>query len=895
MVGLSFDPADNGVVCGAIPQEIGKLCSLEVLAIQDAALIGLVPSSIYNISSLKWLFLYENNLSGILPKETCLHVPKLQVLDLHDNKFTGTIPQGIGNCTSLSMLYLNGNNLTGVIPQEIGHLGNLERLVLAFNVLRGPIPALIFNNSALQIISLADNFLSGKIPSIIGQRQPNLEQLILPRNNLSGMIPNSISNASKLTTLDLTSNAFTGSIPNKLGNLKQLQLLGFGQNNLVNEHPSAELSFLTSLTNCRHLRIFWITNNPLEGILPVSIGNFSDSLKIVDMHGCKIRGKIPDEIGNLSNLAFLNLRRNEVTGVIPTTVSGLLKLQGLSLIDNKLQGCIPNDICGLKDVGYLGLSKNRLYCSVLPCLGNITSLRYLLLDDNELTSSIPAILWSLKDLLKLNLSSNFISGHLSPKIGGLKVATSIDLSMNQLSGNIPSTMGNLQNLINFSIAHNGFQGPIETFGKLVSLESLDLSRNHLTGVIPNSLEALLYLKYFNVSFNGLSGEIPTRGCFANFTNQSFMSNEALCGAPRLGVPSCHTKTLYLTRRRRVLLAVYISVVIALIVLALIFTFVLVRRRKINRIPAQTEPLPGITHGRITNEELFRATDGFSDSNLLGKGSFGSVYKGKFRDGTLLAIKVFNMQLEDAFKSFHTECEVLRSIRHRNLTKVISSCSNLDFKALALEFMPNGSLERWLYSHNYFLDMLQRLSIMIDVACALDYLHQGYSTTVVHCDLKPSNVLLDEDMVGHVSDFGIAKLLGAGDSIAQTKTLGTFGYMAPEIGLEGLVSTRGDIYSYGILVMETFTRRKPIDEMFAGDLSLKQWVKDSLPDGIIQVIDANLLRPEEEHFAEKAHCVSSIMELALNCSAESPAERINMKDVAAALKKIRQQFLARTSL
>ncbi|KAH9747804.1 protein kinase domain-containing protein [Citrus sinensis] len=122
---------------------------------------------------------------------------------------------------------------------------------------------------------------------------------------------------------------------------------------------------------------------------------------------------------------------------------------------------------------------------------------------------------------------------------------------------------------------------------------------------------------------------------------------------------------------------------------------------------------------------------------------------------------------------------MRRIRHRNLAKIVSSCSNPGFKALILQYMPQGSLEKWLYSHNYLLNIEQRLDIMIDVACALEYLHQGYSTSIIHCDLKPSNVLLDDDMVAHLGDFGIAKLLDGVDSMKQTMTLATIGYMAPE--------------------------------------------------------------------------------------------------------------------
>ncbi|THG00547.1 hypothetical protein TEA_024374 [Camellia sinensis var. sinensis] len=190
----------------------------------------------------------------------------------------------------------------------------------------------------------------------------------------------------------------------------------------------------------------------------------------------------------------------------------------------------------------------------------------------------------------------------------------------------------------------------------------------------------------------------------------------------------------------------------------------------------------------------------------------------------------------------------------------------------------------------FMYTVKRLDIMIDVACALEYLHHGYSVPVAHCDLKPSNVLLDDDMVAHVSDFGIAKLLGVGESIAQTRTIATFGYIAPEYGQEGLVSTKCDVYSYGIMLMETFTRTKPTDARFDGGLSLKCWVVDALPNAIVQVLDANLLRQDIEPNNAKVQCVSSLMQLALNCSADSPEERMIMKDVLVSIKKIRLRYV-----
>jgi LRR receptor-like serine/threonine-protein kinase FLS2 len=624
---------------------------------------------------------------------------------------------------------------------------------------------------------LGNNF-DGNLPGDIGNLSM-LTEMLFGSNMLEGSLPPSIGNLSRLEVLDLSSNRLTGHILQEFGNLRALRVLILHSNSFTNDPSSQVLHFITSLTNCRELQTLNTGKNPLNGMLPNSVGNLSSSLTYFYVNDCKLNGNIPSEIGNLSSLIGLALTKNNFFGSIPSTMEGLRNIQLLDLSRNKLNGSIPPFLCLARSLAVLAADENQLRGSIPSCIGNLTSLRLLYLDYNALSSTIPLTLWSLKDLLQLTLSSNSLSGPLSLQVGGMKAAIVIDLSGNQLSGNIPSTIGSLQNLINISLSGNSFQGSIpESLGDLVGLELLNLSQNNLSGEIPKSLEDLRYLKYLNVSFNGLQGEIPSGGPFPNFTAQSFMGNKALCGPAWLQVPPCHRKSGQPSNTKsRLLRFILPAVASALLVVAFVFLLVRCpRRRRKTPIP-EALPLTAIQR-RVSFLELLRATNEFHESNLLGVGSFGSVYHGVLPDGLNIAVKIFNLQVQGGLRSFDTECEIMRNIRHRNLVKIICSCCNLDVKGLVLEYMPKGSLEKWLYSYNYFLDIIQRVNIMIDVASTIEYLHHGYSTPVVHCDLKPSNVLLDEDMVAHVCDFGIAKLLGESESVSQTKTLATIGYMAP---------------------------------------------------------------------------------------------------------------------
>ncbi|KAM3233995.1 hypothetical protein P3L10_019354 [Capsicum annuum] len=704
---------------------------------------GELPVKLAHLQRLKLISVTSNNFTGNIPSFLSL-LPNLRFVYLSSNQFSGEIPSSLSNLTKLKELRIQNNFLKGEIPRGISDLHYLTILDLQLNELTGSIPTSIFNITMMQNIALTENNLTGQLPITICNHLPNLKGLHLSKNYLSGVIPpniekcrklqilslslkefigtvprelsnltaltglyisdlhlevpsifrkqafSSISNSSKLRRIDLSINSFTGLIPESLGNLRYLEHLNLAGNTFFSD---TTFSSLTPLTNCRNLRVLSFDGNQLDSTFPTSVGNFSNSSQTFTA---------PDFDWTYSKYYP---RHAEPSRTLP----------------KKQQDRVSHTrfYMQFKESGALDLSGNQFSGSVPPCIGNVTSLRNLYLDYNRLDSRLPASIGGLHDLIEFNISSNLLSGTIRQEIGNLKAVTLVDLSKNNFSGKIPSILGDLDKLINLSMAHNRLDGPIPySFGKLVALEFLDLCYNNLGGEIPKLLEALVYLKYLNFSFNNLKGEIPIGGPFANVTSQSFLSNDALCVL--IGLYTLLGTGSFLT-------------------LAVGYMVLRLRKRKKNAGQADVSLANG--HERISYYELEQATEGFNESNLLGKGSFSIVYKGILKDGTFFAAKVFNVQQEGAFKSFDTECEILRNLRHRNLTKIITSCSNLDFKALVLEYMPNGTLYRWLYSHNLFLNLLQRLDIMIDVASAMNYLHNGYSTPVVHCDLDPPSSLI----------------------------------------------------------------------------------------------------------------------------------------------------------
>jgi receptor kinase-like protein len=394
----------------------------------------------------------------------------------------------------------------------------------------------------------------------------------------------------------------------------------------------------------------------------------------------------------------------------------------------------------------------------------------------------------------LDLSSNNLYGSIPQEIGNLKGLVLFSAGWNKLSGEIPITLGECQLLQSLHLQNNMLSGSIPALqGQLQGLESLDLSSNNLSGQIPKFLGNLTMLYYLNLSFNSFVGQVPSFGIFVNASVISMQGNDKLCGRiPDLHLPPC---SFQIPKKKHMLLMIPIVITTAatLFILPLLYFLCTKCKKGRTEIPS-TMSMHG--HPLVSYAQLAVATDGFSTINLLGSGSFGTVYKGNLHgesgeSSNLVAVKVLKLQSPGSIKSFRAECEALRHVRHRNLVKIVTACLSIDnngndFKAIVYEFMPNGSLECWLHPNTnsqMSLSLLERVTILLDVAFALDYLHCHGPAPVIHCDLKPSNVLLDADMVAHVGDFGLAKIIvdmspASQQSMSSMGFRGTIGYAPP---------------------------------------------------------------------------------------------------------------------
>ncbi|KAL5711383.1 non-specific serine/threonine protein kinase [Ranunculus cassubicifolius] len=929
---------------GEIPQEVGRLSRLHHLDLSVNSLGGKIPLNLSKCENLTYLNVGYNALVGSIPFHLA-SLKNLVRLGLFNNNLTGTIPPWVGNYSSLTDLSVVSNSLHGSIPNELGQLSKLQHFQVGDNMLSGVIPSPLYNITSLSHFLVAKNQLHGSLPSNLGLTLPNLLYFYVDLNNFHGPIPNSLSNASNIQSLDFSSNDFTGSVPN-LGSLQSLFRLNF-EGNKLGYGGENDLSFITSLSNCTVLEVLSLDDNSLGGNLPESIGNLSTHLQFLSLGRNLFNGPLPTSIENLINLTVLSVENNSFSGSILFEMGKLQQLNQLLLNYNNFSGQIPSSLGNLTRLLYLHMNHNRLEGTIPPSLGNCKEMSELDISSNTLSGTIPKEVLTLSSLMHFSVATNSLSGSLPLEVGTLINLEELDVSDNNLSGTIPATLGSCVKLELLSMGGNLFYGPVPpSLEFLGGVQMINFSHNNLSGKIPEFLMNVSLLEYLDLSYNDFDGNVPKEGIFKNTSAISVLGNKKICG----GIKELHLRVCNEDKVKRsgqphsirviIIIAFgvlsFIVAAMSFIVAAICCSASCLRNfRKPNAAGNATANSSALDQWRLGASylEIFNSTNGFSSECLIGSGSFGSVYKGVLSDQeTFVAIKVLNLQQKGAANSFLAECEALKNIRHRNLIKVVTVCSSIDFKgndfkALVYEFMPNHSLERWLHPNtgdrlsSRNLSFIQRLDIAIDVAFGLEYLHHNYEETIVHCDIKPSNILLDRDMTARVGDFGLARFLfnNSGDQ-SQSQTLssglkGSIGYIPPEYGVGGQVSTHGDMYSYGILLLEMFTGKMPTNEMFKDGLNLLDFVSMALPDRVSEIVDASLfsetdgiekdgeigepgnIKESEEAPAlsrrttqwKRLDCLVSVLTIALSCCAPLPKDRTVVTDVVKKMIDVRHLF------
>ncbi|KAL0005649.1 hypothetical protein SO802_013210 [Lithocarpus litseifolius] len=733
----------------------------------------------------------------------------------------------------------------------------VQSLSLTSLGLFGNIPPQLSNFTSLKTLILYNNSFFGQIPSEFA-RLTSLQHIILAQNSISGTIPISLSQCLMLERMSFENNKLTGLLPSELGQLPRLKNFDVSVNNLTGAIPST-FAILSTLT------ILSIAKTQISGEIPNELGRLHNLVRLQLLDN-QLSGEIPFLIFNISSLEFLSLTENRLVGKLPSNIGLTLpNIRELHLGRNSLEGPIPSSLSNTSYIEFLDLPSNN-FTGPIPLLATCQLLEKLVLAGTAVNGSIPKQIFELPRLKFLILANNTLSGSLPYEFGHLRQREIMDISGNQLSGYIPTITERYSSLRRLNIARNKITGSLpKLLEYLAAVESLDLSSNNLSGLIPKELLNVHVLETLNLFFNSFERDVPKNGVFAKIRWDSLQGDSRLCAFAHDAAEKLRVNTSVTKKKSNSHLVLKVTIPISAIIvlvyaLCLVWALITKKKSKIRNNGTSSSVVKGLPP-RLPYSEIQLGTNGFATENLLRKERL--------------------------------ECEALRNIRHRNLVKVITSCSSIDhtgaaFKALAMKFMSN--------------------------ATALDYLHHDCDPPVVHCDLKPGNELLEEDMTAHVGNFGLARFLSHNSSQNESITIGLKGsidYIAPEYGLGGKASTSGDVYSFGILLLEMIIAKKPTNRMFQEGLSLNKFISEVHESKILDIADPRLFRDYESVTRSSStscsfggdnnnnnnnitlrseECVAAMVGVGLSCVAHSSKECFTMREALSKLQEIKRSFI-----
>ncbi|CAK8565250.1 unnamed protein product [Lathyrus sativus] len=892
---VSLNVSDNHFL-GRIDECFEKCSRLKYLDLSTNNISGALWNG---ISRLTQFSVSENFLSGNVPSHAFPMNCSLEKLDLSVNGFFGKPPKEVANCKKLEILNLSSNKFSGEIPREIGSISGLRSLFLQNNTFSRDIPDTLLNLSNLYILDVSRNKFGGEVQEIFGKFK-QLKFLLLHANSyVKGLNESGIFTLTNLTRLNLSFNNFSGPLPAEISQMSGLIFLTLSNNNFNGTIPS-ELEKLSKL------QALELAFNSFNGSIPASLGKLNSLLWLM-LANNSLTGQIPHELGNCSSLLWLNLANNKLTGKFPSelTAIGRNAMETFDLNHKNMvsvvagnseclsmKSWIPADYPPFSFVYSILTRKNcrALWDRLLKGYGIF-----------PMCSSEPSSRSSHK-FGYVQLSGNMISGEIPSEIGNMLNFSMLHLGDNRFSGEFPKEIGGLP-LIVLNMTRNKFSGEIpEEIGNMKCMQNLDLSWNNFSGAFPTSLVKLDELSRFNISYNPLlSGTVPLTGHLLTFDKDSYLG-DTLLDLPKFfdNIPDRKNKTLHIQMKKTtkwyfcvaLTLAIMVSGLLILTVYFLVKSsseeqgkFLKDKNRKYNdsgsygssQWLSDTVKIFHLNNVVFTHADILEATSNFKEERIIGKGGFGTVYKGVFPDGRVVAVKKLQREGTEGEKEFKAEMKVLSGQEfgwpHPNLVTLYGWCLYGSQKLLVYEYIGGGSLEE-LVTDTKNLTYKRRLEVAIDVAKALLYLHHECHPPIVHRDVKASNVLLDKEGKAKVTDFGLARVVDVGDSHVSTIVAGTVGYVAPEYGQTWQATTKGDVYSFGVLIMELATGRRAVD---GGEECLVECVRRVIGSGRNGLSHFGLVGGAKEMF--------ELLFVGVKCTNDSPQNRPNMKEVLAMLIKI----------
>ncbi|RDY05377.1 Phytosulfokine receptor 2, partial [Mucuna pruriens] len=867
---LALNMSNNSFTGRFNPQICSSSKDLHTLDLSANHFVGDLEGLDNCTTSLRQLHLDSNSFSGPLP-DSLYSMSALEELSVSANNLSGQLSKQLSKLSNLKALVVSRNRFSGELPNVFGNLLQLEELETRANSFSGPLPSTLAFCSKLRVLNLRNNSLSGPI-DLNFTGLSNLQTLDLATNHFIGPLPTSLSYCHELKVLNLARNGLTGSIPENYTNLTSLLFISLSNNS--NENLSGALSVLQQ---CKNLTTLILTKNfHGEEISESAMVGF-ESLMILALGNCGLKGRIPSWLSNCTKLAVLDLSWNHLNGSIPSWIGEMDSLFYLDFSNNSLAGEIPKSLTELKGLMCQNCSRANLAAfAFIPLFvkrnTSASGLQY-----NQASSFPPSIY----------LSNNILSGNIWPEIGQLKALHVLDLSRNNITGIIPSTISEMANL-----------------------ESLDLSYNNLSGEIPPSFNNLTFLSKFSVAYNRLDGPIPTGGQFLSFPSSSFEGNLGLCreiDSPCKVVNN--TRPIISSGSSRKLdrsnvLGITISIGIGLALLLAIILLRMSKRDGDKSIDNFDEELNIRPHRLsealvssklvlfqnsdckdLTVADLLKSTNNFNQANIIGCGGFGLVYKAYLPNGTKAAIKRLSGDCGQMEREFQAEVEALSRAQHKNLVSLKGYCRHGNDRLLIYSYLENGSLDYWLHEcvdENSALKWDTRLKIAQGAARGLAYLHKGCEPYIVHRDVKSSNILLDDKFEAHLADFGLSRLLQPYDTHVTTDLVGTLGYIPPEYSQTLTATFRGDVYSFGVVLLELLTGRRPVEVIKGKNCrNLVFWVFQMKSENKEQeIFDPAIWQKDNEKQ------LLEVLAIACKCLDQDPRQRPSIEVVVSWLDSVR---------